>query len=415
MIIYGEKNTRGHVKEWMQRGLISLIVTYGMLFVQLSLVTGQTTGPDVPQFQVRPGYQVTLAAGDIPNARFLETDSDGTIFVSRPRQGDILALRDEDNDGVYEFRRPFIEGYDTVHGMDYHKGWLWFTQTGAVHKARDADGDGEADKISTVIPQDRLYSQGGGHWWRSILVTGEALYTSIGDPGNINPDRDTPRKKIWRFNPDGSGKELFSSGIRNTEKLRERPGTSEIWGADHNSDWFGKPLGENRRQQPITDMNPPGEFNHYVEGGFYGHPFLVGPKIPRIEYQERKDIIDLAEKTIPPEWNFGPHWAPNGFTFISPQNTHFPEDHRGDAMIAFHGSWNSSVRVGYAIQRILFDEHTGDPYGSLRIVTTLHEKNRRVLARPVDCVETGDGNILFSDDQGGNIYRITYSGGESGN
>ena len=28
--------------------------------------------------------------------------------------------------------------------------------------------------------------------------------------------------------------------------------------------------------QPITDYNPPGEMNKYVEGGFYGHPFIVG-------------------------------------------------------------------------------------------------------------------------------------------
>jgi len=370
----------------------------------------QSLGEDVPDFSVRPGYRVTLAADNIDNARFMETNSDGTVYISRPRHGDILSLRDQNQDGKYELRKTFLDGYDTVHGLDYDNGWLWFTQTGAIHKAKDADNDGVADSVVTVIPESKIFSQGGGHWWRSILVTEDAIYTSIGDPGNITPDRDTPRKKIWRFSRNGTGKTLFASGIRNTEKLRLRPGTQEIWGADHNSDWFGKPLGEDRGQQPITDLNPPGEFNHYVEGGFYGHPFLVGRKVPRIEYQDHDDLLELAEETIPPDWLLGPHWAPNGFTFIESDNSHFPQDHRGDAFIAFHGSWNSSVRVGYAVQRILFDDHTGDPYGSLRIVSTLSGNGRDVLARPVDCVVAGDGSLLFSDDRGGRIYRISYLG-----
>ena len=38
----------------------------------------------------------------------------------------------------------------------------------------------------------------------------------------------------------GKDKKLWCSGIRNTEKLVIRPGTDEIWGMDHGSDWFGK-------------------------------------------------------------------------------------------------------------------------------------------------------------------------------
>ncbi|POA60322.1 hypothetical protein, partial [Pseudomonas sp. GW531-T4] len=80
--------------------------------------------------------------------------------------------------------------------------------------------------------------------------------------------------KIWFYSLDGKTRKVWVTGIRNTEKLRYRPGTSELYGADHGSDWFGAKFGDKEGRQPITDQNPPCEFNYYVEGGFYGHPFL---------------------------------------------------------------------------------------------------------------------------------------------
>lgn len=205
----------------------------------------------------------------------------------------------------YEVVNTFVAGYPTVHGMHFADGWLWFAQTGAIHKARDTNSDGKADEVQTVIPEGQL-PRGGGHWWRPVLATDRYIYTAIGDAGNINDETETERQKIWRFNKDGTGKTLFASGIRNTEKLRLRPGTNEVWGVDHGSDWFGRTLGERPQQfQPITDHNPPDELNHYEEGKFYGHPFITGNKLPRIEYQNRKDIVELADKTVPPAWSFG--------------------------------------------------------------------------------------------------------------
>jgi len=356
-------------------------------------------GAGVPEFWVRPGYRVELVSENLRDARFVEIDNKGTLYLSRPNSGDILTLKLRN--GKYERVAAFVSGYPTVHGMQFADGWLWFAQTGAIHKARDTNGDGKADQIETVIPEGQL-PKGGGHWWRAILITKDSIYTSIGDSGNISDETKTERQKIWRFNKDGSNKRLFASGIRNNEKLRLRPGTNEIWGMDHGSDWYGARIGDKQGRQPVTDMHPPEEFNHYVQDGFYGHPFITGFKLPRIEYHNRDDIIDLAEKTIVPEWGFGAHWAGNGFTFLT--KNYFP-DHAGDAFVAFHGSWNRREPAGYRVERVLFDDVTGKPYGNLMVVGTL--VNGRVLARPVDCAELPDGSILFSCDQTGRIYRIT--------
>lgn len=360
-------------------------------------------GGSAETFDVRPGYQVLVAADGIPGARFLEFDPQGTLYVSIPTDGAILSLRDINKDGVFqpEERQPFVTGYRTAHGLCWEGGWLWFSQTGAIHRARDTDDDGKADEIETIIPQGRLPT-GGGHWWRSLLVTDAFIYTSIGDTGNITDERKSERQKMFRFRKDGSDKMEFCSGIRNTEKLRLRPGTNEVWGVDHGSDWFGREYGEGRRGQPITDLNPPDEFNWYREGEFYGHPFITGNRVPRLEFKGKEDLVGLAEKTVAPEWMFGAHWAANGFTFVTTDAVGVA----GDAFVATHGSWNSSVKVGYSIERVLFDAVTGKPYGMLRIVGATARDGGAPLARPVDCAEAPDGSVVFSCDYTGRVYRI---------
>jgi glucose/arabinose dehydrogenase len=362
-------------------------------------------------FVVREGFSVTVAIESLPRARFLEFGDNGVLYVSRDTPGDITAFRDGDGDGKYEKLGVFTSGKSFTHGMFFRDGWLWFTTPEGVYKGRDSDGDGDADEIVDVVTG---LDGKGGHWWRSIFVAEDGFYTSVGCSGNISEDLDTDRQKLWKYSLDGKSKELFCGGIRNTEKLRLRPGTTELWGLDHGSDNFGEPIGDKPgKQQPITDLNPPDEFNRYVKDGFYGHPYVTGDRLPRHEYLERPDIHALAAKTIPPAWPVGAHWATNGFCFVDPamnQKTKaLPPDWEGDAIIGCHGSWNSLKPVGYCVARIRFDHDPklgGNPVGLEKIVSTIDEAGK-VRARPVDCVQAPDGTILFSADQPGRVYRLT--------
>ncbi len=373
---------------------VGIICSFGLTHTVAQDVQSKL-GPDVPPFIVRPGLRVTLAAQDIGQVRFLEFGGTDTLYVSQPLAGAIITLRQQG--GRWTKAADFVTDKPTVHGMHYYDGWLWFTQSGVVWKARDTNGDGQADEEMKVL--DGLPS-GGGHWWRSILVTPSGFYTSIGDSGNITVQISTDRQKIWKFSLDGTNKTLFASGLRNTEKLRLRPGTDEVWGADHGSDAYGNTLGEKPPNQPFTDHIPPCEFNLYVQGGFYGHPFIVGDGLPRLEFKDRPDLLEWANKAISPEWSLGAHWAPNGWTFVSSNALGF----QGDAVIACHGSWNSSVKVGYRVERILFDPLTGRPTGRQKLVGLLRDD--QVLGRPCDVVEAPDGSLYFSDDFRGRIYRI---------
>jgi glucose/arabinose dehydrogenase len=388
-------------RKWAGPLLLSMAT---VCFAQAPAAPGFSPIPPVPQgVWVRSGYTLTVAAQlDVP-ARFMAIGSDGTLYVSSPRQGVVIACRDLDNDGFYESQSTFIADYDFVHAMQWHDGFLWFAHAGGIHKARDNNGDAVADDVIAVMSKGEL-PRGGGHWWRSLLILNSRLYTGIGDAGNATDQVDTERQKIFSYTLTGQDKQLFASGLRNTEKLVNRPGTQEVWGMDHNSDNFGQRFGENAQRQPITDVNPPGEMNRIIQDGFYGHPFLTGNRVPRYEYMDRPDLLDLAAKTIVPMWCSGAHWAPNAMTFYNAD--HFPQQIKGDAFVAFHGSWNSAKKVGYQVARVLFED--GKPYGQLSYAKFMTE-NQKVLARPVDVTTAPDGTLLISDDWGKRIYRLSYT------
>ena len=372
------------------------------LFFDACLTAQKTTV--APEIWVRPGYKLTIVQEGIIKPRQLQMSDAGVLFVSLPDEGKIKACTDKNGDGYYETVTDFVTGHPKAHGMIWKDGWLWFSETGAIFKARDNNGDGVADEIVTVIPDGQL-PKNGGHWWRSILVNNNRIYTSIGCSGNIDDETETERLKIWSFDLNGGDKKLFCGGLRNTEKLVVRPGTDEIWGMDHGSDNFGEIFekGDEKGRKPVTDRNPPDEMNHYVQDAFYGHPYITGNRIPRYEYMKRKDILEWAAKTTIPEWTTGAHWAPNSMMFYTAAK--FPNA-KGNAFVAYHGSWNRSDKGGYAITSVLFED--GKPYGELPYIK--FEKSDDIYGRPVDIVTDKNGDLLISDDWGHKIYKLSYVG-----
>ncbi len=386
------------------------------LFIQFSLllscyscaVNAQTKREINPKIWVREGYELTIVEADIQQPRFLQLDDKGILYVSLPDKGIIKSCVDKDKDGYYETVVDFVTAHPKVHAMQWHEGWLWFAESGQIFKARDTNGDGKADETITILGKGTLPT-GGGHWWRSLLIHNGRIYTSIGCSGNIDDETNTERLKIWSFKEDGTDKKLYCGGLRNTEKLLIRPETDEIWGMDHGSDNYGEFLerrdkAETRR--PITDYNPPCEMNHYVQDAFYGHPYITGNRMPRPEYWDRKDIIDLAAKTTVPAWTAGAHYAPNAMTFYT--GNQFPSAMKGDAFVAYHGSWNRSEKGGYRLTRVLFED--GNPYGEQRMVDFLDKKNDDIFGRPCDVIVAPDGALLFTDDWDHKIYKLTYTG-----
>jgi glucose/arabinose dehydrogenase len=92
----------------------------------------------------------------------------------------------------------------------------------------------------------------------------------------------------------------------------------------------------------------------------------------------------------------------------------FPAALRQDLFVAFHGSWNTNTVANYRdckVQRVLVRD--GVPTGSAPFVTgfrTPDQKCGSAWGRPADVVFGPDGAMYISDDAGGRIYRVVYTG-----
>src|SRR5690606_23091115 len=74
--------------------------------------------PDrIAQLQVPDGFQISVFGQDLGNVRMMAQGEDGTVYVTRRNQGDVLALRDEDGDGMADAPVTVASNLESVHGI----------------------------------------------------------------------------------------------------------------------------------------------------------------------------------------------------------------------------------------------------------------------------------------------------------
>lgn len=343
---------------------------------------------EMGRLRVPPGFTVTAFASGMPNARMLRFTSSGDLLVSAPREGKVFLLeRDENGDGRADGKRVLLEDLDLPHGLALHDGWLYVAETGAVRRVRfDADARETTGPLEVIV--DDL-PPGGRHWTRTIGVgPDEKLYVSVGSSCNACIEDDLRRAAITRYDLDGGKEQIFATGLRNAVGFAWQPDTGDLWATDNNRDLLG-------------DDFPPGELDEIVEGGFYGWPFANGDRVPDPDFLEGYDQEIAA--SIPPGHDFAAHTAPLGITFYD--GDVFPERYRGAALVALHGSWNRSRKIGYEVVAVLFDDGALLREESL-LAGFLHEDD--VIGRPVDVAVGPDGAAYVSDDYTGQVYRVAY-------
>jgi mono/diheme cytochrome c family protein len=214
------------------------------------------------------------------------------------------------------------------------------------------------------------------------------LYVSVGSSCNVCVEEDPRRAAILRYRLDGSGEEIYASGLRNAVDFAWRPGTTDLYATDNGRDLLG-------------DDFPPCELNRVVAAGFYGWPYANGNRIPDPDFGEGNEA--LVTRSIPPVHGFAAHTAPLGIAFYD--GGQFPERYRGAAFVALHGSWNRREKIGYEVVAVFFEAD-----GSVRGEPFAHgfEVEDDVIGRPVGVAVGPDGALYVSDDFAGAVYRITY-------
>jgi glucose/arabinose dehydrogenase len=344
---------------------------------------------DLSTIRLPPGFAIEMFASDLGHPRFLALDSRGTLLVSVPRAGRVIALPDDNRDGRADGVVPVVEGLDLPHGLAFLDGRLYVAETGRVVRF---DYDPATRRVrgapTVVVPNLPVR---GSHWTRTIVIGPDrSLYVSVGSSCNICEERDQRRAAIYRYDLGGRGGVPFATGLRNAVGIAFRPGTPELWATVNGRDW----LGDDRPGEYIT---------HVEQGGFYGWPYChwtTGGPVPdpdlgggaRCNGARRPDLLYQA------------HTAPLGLAFYT--GSQFPAEYRGDLFVALHGSWNRTVPVGYKVLRV----RLGGPAPTAEDFATGWFVDGRYWGRPVDLAVAPDGALFLSDDALGAVYRIVYRG-----
>jgi glucose/arabinose dehydrogenase len=337
------------------------------------------------------GFHVNVYAKEFKYPRLLAVAPNGDIFLADLGAGQVIVLRDPQHTGAAQQREIFADKLNRPFGIAFHDDYVYVGNMNAVVRFRY---DKQTSKRLGEVEHILDLPSGGSHVTRTVAFSpdGKHLFVSVGSSGNIDIEKDQRRAAVLVADPDGQNSRIFASGLRNAVGLGIEPITGAVWVAVNERDELG-------------DNLPPDYFTSIKDGGFYGWPYsYIGDNVdPRVQPQKP----DLVAKAIIPDVLLGAHVAPLEFAFYTGKQ--FPEQYRGGAFIAEHGSWNRASRAGYQVAFVGFKDGkaSADPAPFLTgFVPDPSAKN--VNGRPVGVAVAPDGSLLVCDDGAGVIYRVSY-------
>ena len=341
--------------------------------------------PDGVQLKVPAGFVVEEYASEFQRPRFMVEGPGGEVLVSDTvPNGSVFALKAGE-------KKALLTGLDRPYGMAFWKDYLYVGEPASIKRYK------YDSKALSLGPGEEVVAYAGyvkGHTTRTITFDqkGEKMYIAVGSSADLVTGDPENRAAVNRYNPDGSGHEIFATGLRNPVGLRFYPGSNQLWATVQERNDLGDQL--------VADF-----LTSVKQGGFYGWPYAyLGPNPdPRIKEQRE----DLVKKTIVPEVPLEPHCAVLDFLFYTGKQ--FPAEYKNGAFLANHGSSNRSDRVGYSVTFVPFKN--GKPAGPVRDFLTgfmMAPDQKDVWGRPVALLQLSDGSLLVSDDGGKKLWRVSY-------
>ena len=343
--------------------------------------------PDAAKLTLPAGFSAEEYAAGLAKPRYMALGPSGEVLVSESvAKGAVTVLTDNG-----KTRKRLIENLDRPSTLVLWRDYLYVAEPTSIKRYK------YDSKSLTAGPGEEVISLAGydkGHWTRALLFDrrGEKLYLGVGSSADHVVGDPANRAAISRYNPDGSGAEIIATGTRNPVAVKFYPGSDQLWVAVQERDHIGDDL--------VPDF-----FTHVRPGAFYGWPFAyAGPhEDPRSQGQRP----DLVQQTVPGDVLLPPHCAVLDFLFYTGDS--FPAEYRNGAFLAYHGSSNRALRLGYSVAFIPFKN--GKPAGPSRDFLTgwmLAPDQKEVWGRPVALLQLADGSLLVSDDGGNRIWHIVY-------
>ena len=320
----------------------------------------------------------------------------------------ISLLRDNDGDGVAEFRTTFLEGLNSPFGMQLVGDTLYVANTDALLAFPYIEGETSITARGEKIA-DLPATKPNNHWTRNLLASpdGKTLYVAVGSATNIADNGlaiEANRATILQVDLATKKAIVYAAGLRNPVGMDWNPATGALWVVVNERDMLGSDLVPDY----LTDV---------PIGTQFGWPWIYWGKYEDFRVEPRR--TDLIEYTHRPDYALGVHVAPLGLTFADKARLGGPFA-RG-AFVALHGSWNRKPAAGYSVIFVPFNasgqpavtrDKDGNVTGGLPIdvLTGFLTDDGAAQGRPTMLAVDRTGALLVSDDVSGIIWRVTGSG-----
>lgn len=336
-----------------------------------------------------PGAR-TLAVGPRGKAIFIGTGADNVVYVLAPGSGH----------GVGVQRLELAFEFDLPHGLCFSpEGTLFIVERNRVLSIPNAEEEWRRPHARIVVAKGDLIprqEESDGHTLRVCRVGPDGkLYISLGQPYDVAPKEKlafyerTGVGGIIRMNLDGSKRDVFARGVRNSVGMDFNPADGSLWFTDNQTNELG-------------DDKPPGELNRApIPWLHFGFPWYGGGHVRTTEYASDEPPPGV----VFPEVEEEAHAADLGMVFYTGDT--FPKKYRGGIFSAQHGSGARTQPVG---ARLMFTRPGPDGTGGVSepFVEGWNKGSMPYLGTPVDVAQTPHGDLLVTDDENGAIYRISY-------
>ncbi len=351
-------------------------------FTTSKTTNNSTSYTSVDQSSPIPKLLLTIFADNLSAPRDLQFSQGGTLLVSIPSLSKVVALWGQ-KEGKAEYRRDVLTNLRKPHGLAFYQNLLFVAEETAVNRYK------WDEETKTATWEKKLFDlpAGGRHVTRSLVVDNQGLlYVSIGSTCDVCIEKDPRLAAVIVSDIDGINPRVFAKGLRNAVFITLNPKTSQLWGTEMGRDNLGDDL-------------PPDEINLIEESNDYGWPYCYGQQV----YDVANDLggtQNLCQSTTRPFFEIPAHSAPLGLKFVP--DTERWQPWSNDLLVAYHGSWNRSLPIGYKIVRLNIEDNKVNQEETLFNFLS----GATYTGRPVDLEFSSEGDLYISDDHKGVIYKV---------
>ncbi len=187
----------------------SLIVFPTLLIWMHTLFCSQASGLPLNQIKLPPGFEINIYASNVPNARSMTLNPNGTLFVGTRNAGNVYAVLDRGKDNVADEVITLTRGLNMPNGVAFRDGSLYVAEVNRVLRYDNIEANLNNPPAPVVVNDS--FPKDASHGWKFISFGPDGmLYVPVGAPCNVCKRDDERYATIMRMKPDGAELEIFA-------------------------------------------------------------------------------------------------------------------------------------------------------------------------------------------------------------